>query len=75
MFSILFTKLTKIADYRQWTTCDLEKFKQFRDLIMKKSIYLHPDGMERVVLSTVHTIEDIEKTLVAAEDTLKELPK
>lgn len=75
MFSILFTKLTKIADYRQWTTCDLEKFKQFRDLIMKKSIYLHPDGMERVVLSTVHTTEDIEKTLVAAEDTLKELPK
>jgi glutamate-1-semialdehyde aminotransferase len=31
--------------------------------------------MERVVLSTVHTPEDIEKTLVAAEDTLKKLPK
>jgi glutamate-1-semialdehyde 2,1-aminomutase len=75
MFSILFTKLTKITNYRQWITCDLEKFKQFRDLIMKKGIYLHPDGMERVVLSTVHTHEDIEKTLVAAEDTLKKLPK
>ncbi len=75
LFSILFTKLTKITNYRQWITCDLEKFKQFRDLIMKKGIYLHPDGMERVVLSTVHTNEDIEKTLVAAEDTLKKLPK
>ncbi len=72
---MLFTKLTKITNYRQWITCDLEKFKQFRDLIMKKGIYLHPDGMERVVLSTVHTPEDIEKTLVAAEDTLKKLPK
>lgn len=75
MFSMLFTKLAKITDYRQWITCDLEKFKQFRDLMMRNGIYFHPDGMERVVLSTAHTQEDIKKTLVAAEEALKKLPK
>ncbi len=75
LFSILFTKLEEISNYRQWITCDLEKFKQFRDLMVKKGIYLHPDGMERVVLSTVHTQEDINETLSAAEDTLRKLPK
>ena len=75
MFSILFTKLAKITDYRQWITCDLEKFKKFRDLMILNGIYLHPDGMERVVLSTAHTQEDIKKTLMAAEEALKKLPK
>jgi hypothetical protein len=31
--------------------------------------------MERTLLSAVHTTEDIEKTLIAAEETLKKLPK
>jgi len=75
MFSILFTELAELTDYRQWTACDLEKFKEFRDLMLKERIYLHPDGMERIVLSTAHTQEDIERTLAAAEDILRKLPK
>jgi glutamate-1-semialdehyde aminotransferase len=31
--------------------------------------------MERIVLSTAHTQEDIERTLAAAEDILRKLPK
>jgi glutamate-1-semialdehyde aminotransferase len=42
---------------------------------MQKGVYLHPDGMERTLLSAVHTREDIEKTLAVAEDTLKKVPK
>ncbi len=75
LFSILFTKLDKMTSYRQWMACDLDKFKQFRDLMIKRGIYLHPDGMERIILSTAHTNEDIQKTLKAAEDALKKLPK
>ncbi len=75
MFTVFFTKLEKINRYRQWTECNLEKFKKFRDALMQKGVYLHPDGMERTLLSAVHTREDIEKTLAAAEDTLKKLPK
>jgi len=75
MFTVFFTKLEKINHYRQWTECNLDKFKEFRDGLMQKGVYLHPDGMERTLLSAVHTREDIEKTLAVAEDTLKKLPK
>ena len=75
MFTVFFTELEKINRYRQWTECNLEKFKKFRDALMKKGVYIHPDGMERTLLSAVHTREDIEKTLAAAEGTLKKLPK
>jgi glutamate-1-semialdehyde 2,1-aminomutase len=75
MFTLFFTQLEKINRYRQWTECNLDKFKKFRDALMQKGVYLHPDGMERTLLSAVHTTEDIEKTLIAAEETLKKLPK
>ncbi len=75
MFTIFFTELEEITRYRQWTECNLEKFKQFRDALMQRGVYLHPDGMERTLISTVHTKGDIEETLAAAEDALKKLPK
>lgn len=75
MFTVFFTELEEITRYRQWTECNLEKFKQFRDALMQRGVYLHPDGMERTLISTVHTKKDIEETLAAAEDALKKLPK
>lgn len=75
MFQLYFTRLKKISTYRQSLQCDYEKFKDFREDMLEKGVYFHPDGTERFMLSAVHTTEDIEKTLVAAEDSLSKLPK
>jgi len=75
MFQVYFTRLKKIGTYRQSLQCDYEKFKDFREMMLERGVYFHPDGTERLMLSAVHTAEDIEKTLAAAEDSLSKLPK
>lgn len=75
MFQLYFTRLKKISTYRQSLQCDYEKFKDFREMMLEKGVYFHPDGTERFMLSAAHTNEDIEKTIAAAEDCLSKLPK
>lgn len=75
MFQLYFTRLKKIGSYRQSLQCDYEKFKDFREMMLERGVYFHPDGTERLMLSVVHTNEDIEKTLSATEDSIKRLPK
>jgi glutamate-1-semialdehyde 2,1-aminomutase len=73
MVSIYFTKLRRIATYRQALQASGEKFKAFRDEMLKHGVYMHPDGLERLSISAVHTEREIEQTIRAAEDSLKAL--
>jgi glutamate-1-semialdehyde 2,1-aminomutase len=73
MVSIYFTKLRKISTYRQALQCSEEKFKRFRDEMLKNGVYMHPDGLERLSISAVHTEREIEQTIRAAEESLKAL--
>jgi len=77
MFQICFTKLETITDYRQFnlSTVDFMKFKRFHHEMLQQGIFFHPDPGERIMLSTAHTKKDIDRTLTAAEDILKKLPK
>ena len=73
MVSIYFTKLRKVTTYRQALQSDGEKFKRFRDEMLKHGVYMHPDGLERLSLSAVHTEREIEETIIAAEESLRSL--
>ena len=73
MVSIYFTKLRRIATYRQALQASGEKFKTFRDEMLKHGVYMHPDGLERLSISAAHTEREIEQTLRAAEESLKAL--
>lgn len=73
MLSISFTKLKKISTYRQAIQSDAEKYRSFRDEMVKRGVYMHPDGLERLSLSAVHGEGEIEETIVAAEESLKSL--
>jgi glutamate-1-semialdehyde 2,1-aminomutase len=73
MVSIYFTKLRKISTYRQALQSNGEKFKRFRDEMLKNGVYMHPDGLERLSISAVHTEREIEQTIRAAEESLKAL--
>jgi glutamate-1-semialdehyde 2,1-aminomutase len=73
MLSIYFTKLRRIATYRQALQASGEKFKSFRDEMLKHGVYMHPDGLERLSISAVHSEREIEQTIRAAEESLKAL--
>jgi glutamate-1-semialdehyde 2,1-aminomutase len=73
LLSIYFTKLRRVSTYRQAIQSDLEKYKRFRDEMLKHGIYMHPDGLERLLLSAVHTENEIRETTAAAEKSLKAL--
>ena len=73
LLSIYFTKLRKIASYRQAIQSDTGKYKLFRDEMLKHGVYMHPDGLERLLLSAVHTEREIEDTVTATEQALKAL--
>ncbi len=73
MVSIYFTKLRKVSTYRQALQSDQEKYKRFRDEMLKHGVYMHPDGLERLSLSAVHTEREVEETIVAVEESLRAL--
>lgn len=73
MFQLFFTKETNIRSYRQSLSANLEKFKAFRNLMLRRGVYFHPDGMERIMVSAVHDEVDTERVLAATEDSLREL--
>jgi glutamate-1-semialdehyde 2,1-aminomutase len=73
LLSIYFTKLRKVSSYRQAIQTDIEKYKRFRDEMLKHGVYMHPDGLERLLLSAVHTEREVEETIKATEVSLKAL--
>jgi glutamate-1-semialdehyde 2,1-aminomutase len=73
LLSIYFTKLRRVSTYRQALQADLEKYKRFRDEMLKHGVYLHPDGLERLSISAVHTDREVDETIAATKESLKAL--
>lgn len=73
MLAIYFTNLRRVSTYRHALQSDLEKFRRFRNEMLKHGVYMHPDGLERLSISAVHTEREIEQTITATEETLKAL--
>jgi glutamate-1-semialdehyde 2,1-aminomutase len=75
MFQLYFTEAKKILNYRHTLQSDFSKFREFRNLMLRKGVYLHPDGTERMMINKAHQRDDVEWILGAAEDSFKELQK
>jgi glutamate-1-semialdehyde 2,1-aminomutase len=73
IFSLCFTKHAKISNYRESLLIDWDKFRTLHQLLLDGGVYLHPDNYERVVISTVHSEEDIANTVQTFEEALKRL--
>ena len=73
IFSLCFTKHAKISNYRESLLIDWDKFRSLHQLLLDRGVYLHPDNYERVVISTVHSEEDIANTVQTFEEALKRL--
>ena len=73
MFQLYFTEAKRILNYRHTLQSDFSKFRDFRNLMLHKGVYLHPDGSERMMITTAHQRNDVEWILAAAEDSLMQL--
>lgn len=74
MFGFFFTKdENPITTYEQATQCDGEMFKRFFHLMLDEGVYLAPSAYETGFVSTAHSDEIIEKTLVAADKCFAQL--
>lgn len=68
---IYFTKLKRIRDYREFATCDPAKYTAFHKELIRRGVYVHPGQNEHWFVSTAHTEDDVNETLVAVREALK----
>jgi glutamate-1-semialdehyde 2,1-aminomutase len=72
MFGLFFTD-KPVKSYEDAKTSDLKKFSRFHRGMLERGIYLAPSQFEAGFTSLAHTDEDIERTIAAARETLKEI--
>lgn len=73
MFGVYFTEQEDISSFESMLQCDVEAFKQFFHGMLKRGVYLAPSAFEAGFISSVHSDEDIAKTIQAAKDTFVEM--
>ncbi len=72
MFGLFFTGET-VHNYEEAKKADLAKFARFHRGMLERGIYLAPSQFEAGFTSIAHTEEDIERTLLAAQEVLSTL--
>ncbi|WP_415641028.1 glutamate-1-semialdehyde 2,1-aminomutase [Sporolactobacillus spathodeae] len=60
-----------VTNYQQAKSCNLSHFRKYFATMIEQGISLPPSQFEGVFLSTRHSDEDIEKTILAAEQAFK----
>lgn len=73
MFGLFFTDNKKIARFEEVMACDAERFKTFFHHMLSRGVYLAPSAFEAGFISTAHSDEDIDKTIVAAGESFKQI--
>lgn len=62
MFSMFFTD-QEIVEYDSVMSCDTGFFKRYFNAMLEEGVYIAPSQFEAGFMSTVHTDEDIERTI------------
>lgn len=73
MFGLYFTDQEDISSFESMLKCDAEAFKTFFHGMLKRGVYLAPSAFEAGFISSMHTDEDIAKTVWAAKETFLEM--
>lgn len=72
MMGFFFTD-QKVINYKRSKSSNLNHFKKYFASMIEQGISLPPSQFEGVFLSTKHSMEDIEKTIRAAENAFKQI--
>jgi glutamate-1-semialdehyde 2,1-aminomutase len=72
MMTVFFAE-SEVKDYDTALKSDTNKFARFFNLMLENGVYLPPSQFEAMFLSTAHSDDDIEKTIIAFEKSIKKL--
>ena len=74
MFQIYFTGRDAIHDYRDYCQyADTAKYSRFVHRLLDRGIYMTPSNGLHWIISTAHTMHDVDRMLEAADDACAEL--
>jgi glutamate-1-semialdehyde 2,1-aminomutase len=74
MFQIFLTD-NPVNNYEDAKSSDFNKFQRYHKILLDRGIFVPPSQFETCFLSTVHTNEDIEKTIEVMGSALKEITR
>ncbi len=72
MFGLYFTQQTEIRGFKDVMAGDGEAFKRFFHAMLTRGVYLAPSAYEAGFVSSAHGPTEIEQTLAAAREALRE---
>ncbi len=72
MFGLFFSD-QKVSSFEQATQCNINQFKQFFHGMLDEGIYLAPSAYETGFVSTMHMIDELDRTIEAAKKALSNL--
>ncbi len=73
MFGLFFTDAPKVTNFEQATCCNVERFQAFFHGMLEQGIYLAPSAYEAGFVSSMHSDEDIQATIDAADKVMSSL--
>ncbi len=73
MFGLFFTEAETVTNFEQATQCNLERFQKFFHGMLDQGIYMAPSAYEAGFVSLMHSSDDIQATIDAADKVLGSL--
>jgi len=73
MFGFFFSEISPVRLYRDVVACDATRFRRFFHAMLDAGVYMAPSSFEAGFVSSAHTEEDIERTVDAARDAMRQL--
>ncbi len=73
MFQFLLTERKEITNYRELRFCNIEDYAKLQYGLLKRGILLDEDNEEVIYISYSHSFSDLNTTLEAFEDAVREL--
>ncbi len=67
MFGLFFTAQQRVDNFGQTMACDAQAFRDFFTRMLESGVYLAPSAFEAGFMSSAHTHDDIQTTLLASE--------
>ena len=73
MFGMFFTDADRVVNFAEAGSCDVDSFKAFYHLMLERGVYLAPSAFEVAFVSSAHSEEHIEATVMAARESFARL--
>ncbi len=73
MFGLFFTDADKVVNFAEVEGCSVDAFRSFFHLMLERGVYLAPSAFEAGFVSSAHSEEHIEATIMAARESFTHL--